>query len=85
MKQRYYDLIVIGGGSGGLAVAETAAALGKRVAIIEAGMIGGTCVNNGCVPKKVMWYAANVAQAIDDADAFAIEAQRGKTDWPRLV
>ncbi|MDH5324710.1 MAG: glutathione-disulfide reductase [Gammaproteobacteria bacterium] len=80
-----YDLIAIGGGSGGLAVAETAAQLGKRVAIIEGNKIGGTCVNNGCVPKKIMWIAANLAHAVDDATAFGIPAQRGKTDWARLV
>ncbi len=85
MKQRYYDLIVIGGGSGGLAVAETAAQLGKAVAIVEGGKIGGTCVNNGCVPKKVMWYAANMAHAVDEASDFGIEARRGRTDWGKLV
>ena len=85
MKQSNYDLIVIGGGSGGLAVAEKAAQLGKNVAIIEAGKLGGTCVNNGCVPKKVMWYAANLAHAVDDANAFGIPALRGKTDWQQLV
>ena len=80
-----FDLIVIGGGSGGLAVAETAAMYGKRVAVIEAGELGGTCVNNGCVPKKVMWYAAQIAHAVDDAPAFGIPASRGKTDWQALV
>jgi glutathione reductase (NADPH) len=85
MKQKHFDLIVIGAGSGGLAVAETASAYGKSVAIVESGKIGGTCVNNGCVPKKVMWYAAKLAHAADDAEAFGVEAQRGKTDWRRLV
>ncbi|MDH3218055.1 MAG: FAD-dependent oxidoreductase, partial [Gammaproteobacteria bacterium] len=85
MKQRHYDLIVIGGGSGGLAAAETAARLGKSVALIEAGEIGGTCVNNGCVPKKIMWYAANLAHAVDDAGSFGIESWRGRTDWGKLV
>jgi glutathione reductase (NADPH) len=47
--------------------------------------MGGTCVNNGCVPKKVMWYAANLAHAVDDAAAFGIPASRGATDWQRLV
>ena len=50
----HYDLIAIGGGSGGLAVAKKAAEYGKRVAIVEGSRMGGTCVNNGCVPKKVM-------------------------------
>ncbi len=85
MKQRHYDLIVIGGGSGGLAAAETAAQLGRKVAIVEGGRIGGTCVNNGCVPKKVMWYAANIALAVDDASDFGIAARRGRTDWGKLV
>ena len=85
MKKQYYDLIVIGGGSGGLAVAEKAAQFGKDVAIIEANRMGGTCVNNGCVPKKVMWYAANLAHAVDDAGEFGILANRGVTDWQSLV
>ena len=81
----HFDLIAIGGGSGGLAVAETAAKYGKRVAVIEPFKMGGTCVNNGCVPKKVMWYAANLAHAVDDANDFGIPAQRGATDWQKLV
>ncbi len=85
MNKQHYDLIAIGGGSGGLAVAEQAAAQGKKVAIIEASRIGGTCVNNGCVPKKVMWYAANLAHAVDDAKDFGIAATRGNTDWNKLV
>ncbi len=82
---RHFDLIAIGGGSGGLAVAESAARYGKKVAVIEPHKMGGTCVNNGCVPKKVMWYAANLAHAVDDANGFGIPAQRGATDWARLV
>ena len=50
-----YDLIVIGGGSGGLAHAQRAAQYGARVLVFESGPLGGTCVNVGCVPKKVMW------------------------------
>ena len=85
MDEQHYDLIAIGGGSGGLAVAENAALLGKKVAVIEASRIGGTCVNNGCVPKKVMWYAAHLAHAVDDANAFGVPALRGQTDWTKLV
>ena len=85
MNKQHYDLIAIGGGSGGLAVAEKAAQFGKKVAVIEASRMGGTCVNNGCVPKKVMWYAAHLAHAVDDANAFGIPALRGKTDWLQLV
>ena len=81
----HFDLIAIGGGSGGLAVAEKAAQFGRKVALIESGRIGGTCVNNGCVPKKVMWYAAHLAQAADDANDFGIPTQRGATDWSKLI
>ena len=75
-----FDLIAIGGGSGGLAVAEKAAQFGKRVAVVESRNMGGTCVNAGCVPKKVMWYAADLAHAVDDAASFGVPAQRGATD-----
>jgi len=85
MNKQHYDVIAIGGGSGGLAVAEQAARLGKKVAIVESSRIGGTCVNNGCVPKKVMWYAANLAHAVDDAPDFGIEVTRGQLDWKKLV
>jgi len=82
---QHFDLIAIGGGSGGLAVAEQAAQLGRRVAIIEAERLGGTCVNRGCVPKKVMWYAAHVAEAVADAPWFGIRAASEGVDWPTLI
>jgi glutathione reductase (NADPH) len=85
MNTSTYDLLVVGGGSGGLAVAEKAAQLGRKVAMIENHKLGGTCVNNGCVPKKVMWYAANLAHAVDDAADFGIAVTRGETDWNKLV
>ena len=85
MNTSTFDLLVLGGGSGGLAVAEKAAQLGRNVAIIERYKLGGTCVNNGCVPKKVMWYAANIAHAIDDAEDFGIPVTRAETDWSKLV
>ncbi len=80
-----FDLIAIGGGSGGLAVAEKAAQLGCRVAIIDGGKLGGTCVNAGCVPKKVMWYAANLAHAVGDGAGFGVLAQLERIDWQTLV
>jgi len=61
---KHYDYISIGGGSGGIASLNRAASYGKKCAIIEASHLGGTCVNLGCVPKKVMWYGAQVAEAI---------------------
>ncbi|MCK4708014.1 MAG: FAD-dependent oxidoreductase, partial [Gammaproteobacteria bacterium] len=53
---KHYDLISIGAGSGGLSAAERAAEYGKKTAVIENRQLGGTCVNIGCVPKKVMWF-----------------------------
>ena len=58
---KHYDYIAIGGGSGGIASVNRAASYGKKCALIEAGDLGGTCVNVGCVPKKVMWYSAQIA------------------------
>ena len=55
-----FDLAVIGGGSGGLAAAQRAAEYGARVVLLESGALGGTCVNVGCVPKKIMWNAAEM-------------------------
>jgi pyruvate/2-oxoglutarate dehydrogenase complex dihydrolipoamide dehydrogenase (E3) component len=81
----HFDLIAIGGGSGGLAVAEKAAAYGKRVAIVERGKLGGTCVHVGCVPKKVMWYAANLAQDARHAAEVGVRATLDGVDWEALV
>jgi len=82
---RHFDLIALGGGSGGLAAAERAAQLGRRVALIDPGPLGGTCVNRGCVPKKVMWYAANLATAVHDGPGFGIRTGALELDWPTLV
>jgi glutathione-disulfide reductase len=84
-KNNHFDLITIGGGSGGLAVAETAAQLGRKVAIVEVARMGGTCVNQGCVPKKVMWYAAHLAHASHDAQGFGIKVQREGINWSHLM
>ena len=65
-----FDLICIGGGSGGIATARRAAEYGANVAVIESDRLGGTCVNVGCVPKKLFWYAANTAEALRDAPRF---------------
>ena len=63
---KHYDYIVIGGGSGGIASANRAAMHGAKVILFEAKEVGGTCVNLGCVPKKVMWYGAQVAEMINN-------------------
>lgn len=79
-----FDYIVIGGGSGGVATARRAAEYGARVVLIEAGRLGGTCVNVGCVPKKVMWYAANLAHSIEDAGGYGFDVEARGFDWSRL-
>jgi glutathione reductase (NADPH) len=79
-----FDLIVIGGGSGGLACAQRAASYGARTALIEMHRLGGTCVNLGCVPKKVMWNAAQIAEALHDAAGYGFDVSIGRHDWSAL-
>jgi glutathione reductase (NADPH) len=79
-----FDLIVIGGGSGGLACAQRAAEYGARALIVESGRLGGTCVNVGCVPKKIMWNAAQVAHAVHDAHDYGFDVTLARHDWAAL-
>ena len=79
-----YDLIVIGGGSGGLACAQRAAEHGARVLLAEAGRLGGTCVNVGCVPKKVMWNAAEIAHGLHDGVGYGFDLGSQRHDWLAL-
>ncbi len=81
---RQYDVIVIGGGSGGIAHARRAAEYGARVALIESGRLGGTCVNVGCVPKKVMWYAASHAHHLAEAADYGFDLTLDGHDWLTL-
>ena len=80
----HYDLVVLGGGSGGIAAAVRAQSYGARVAVIEDHRLGGTCVNVGCVPKKVMWYAASLAHMLDDARDYGFDVERRGLDWGML-
>lgn len=80
-----FDLAVLGGGSGGLAAAFRAAEHGKRVALLEPKLLGGTCVNFGCVPKKAMWLAAELADAQHLARDFGFDVAPGALDWPAFV
>ncbi|MBI5041792.1 MAG: glutathione-disulfide reductase, partial [Gammaproteobacteria bacterium] len=81
---KHYDLIAIGAGSGGLSVAERAARYGAKCAVIERGPLGGTCVNVGCVPKKVMWFGAGLAQALEDAAGYGFSLSAHSFDWAAL-
>jgi glutathione reductase (NADPH) len=79
-----FDLIVIGGGSGGIAHARRAAEYGARVAVIEYGRLGGTCVNVGCVPKKVMWYTAGQMHGFEHAADYGFDVAVNGHDWAAL-
>jgi glutathione reductase (NADPH) len=79
-----YDFLVIGGGSGGVASARRAASYGAKVALIEAGRLGGTCVNQGCVPKKIMWNTAQIAEALHHATHLGFEPQSQPLAWNQV-
>jgi glutathione reductase (NADPH) len=80
-----FDYLCIGGGSGGIASANRAAQYGKKVAIIEAKELGGTCVNLGCVPKKAMWYAGQIADALRYAPDYGFNAPLKAFSWAKLI
>ena len=79
--EKHYDLIVIGSG-GGTKLVTPVATLGKKVAIIEKGPLGGTCLNRGCIPSKMLLHTAQLASMIRDAKRFEIELSgRLKVDF----
>ncbi len=80
-----YDLLVLGGGSGGIACAVRAATHGAKVAVVEQQHLGGTCVNLGCVPKKVMWNAAHIQHLIHQAKDYGFTLDQKNFDWEYLV
>lgn len=82
---QHFDFLAIGAGSGGIASANRAAKLGKKAAVIEAKAIGGTCVNVGCVPKKAMWYAGQIADALHYAPDYGFNAPLQDFNWQKLV
>ena len=84
MRQHDYDLFVIGAGSGGVRAARVAASLGAKVAIAEAGALGGTCVNVGCVPKKLFVYGAHFGEDLQDARGYGWNAGEARFDWDAL-
>lgn len=81
-----FDLVTIGGGSGGIAAANRAAEYGAKVAVIEKDLLGGTCVNRGCVPKKVSWYASRVNEAIHRyGPGYGFKAENVSFDYSEFL
>lgn len=79
-----FDFFVIGAGSGGVRAARMAAQRGVKVAIAESGALGGTCVNVGCIPKKLYSYAAGYSESFEEASGFGWEVAERRFDWNRL-
>jgi len=80
-----FDFIALGGGSGGIATAARAAQNGAKVALIEYNELGGTCVNVGCVPKKAMWFAAQVAETLELAGDYGFDVKAQDLNWNTLI
>lgn len=80
-----FDLFVIGAGSGGIATARRAAEYGAKVGIAEFDRLGGTCVNRGCVPKKLMVYAANFSSLFEDAQGYGWSAIKSAFNWEKMI
>ena len=80
-----YDFFVMGAGSGGVRAARIAAGHGARVAVAENGALGGTCVNVGCVPKKLLVYAAHFGHDFEDAAGFGWTVGESRFDWAKLI
>ena len=87
--EQHFDYLVIGGGSGGIATANRAAMYGAKVGLIEAKHLGGTCVNVGCVPKKAMWFAGQIADAFRYAPDYGFDVDHTKVldtfKWGKLI
>ncbi len=79
-----FDLFIIGAGSAGVRAGRMAAAMGKKVAIAESRYLGGTCVNVGCVPKKLFVYASEFPHIIEEAKGFGLDFKLNNFDWPTL-
>jgi glutathione reductase (NADPH) len=80
-----FDLFVIGAGSGGIATARRAAEYGAKVGVAEYDRLGGTCVNRGCIPKKLMVYASHFPELFSDAEGYGWSSVKSQLDWPKMI
>ncbi len=85
MTEQTYDVVVLGGGSGGYAAALRAAELGMSVALIEGDKLGGTCLHRGCIPTKALLHAAEVADATREADKYGVVAEFAGVEVPKVI
>ena len=81
----HYDIVILGGGSGGYACALRAAELGKRVALIEKDKVGGTCLHRGCIPTKALLHAAEVADSSRESEKFGVRTSFEGIDMPAVL
>jgi mycothione reductase len=82
MSTHRYDLVIVGAGTGNMVITEELA--GWRIAMVDASRFGGTCLNRGCIPSKMLVHTADTAQAINHADRFGLRAERAEADWPAI-
>ena len=85
MAQYDYDLFTIGAGSGGVRASRMSASFGAKVAVAEERYLGGTCVNVGCIPKKLLVYAAHYGDDFSDAAGFGWTVGEPRLDWAKLI
>ncbi len=85
MAQYDYDLFTIGAGSGGVRASRMSAYYGAKVAVAEERYLGGTCVNVGCIPKKLLVYAAHFGEDFEDAAGFGWTVGERHVDWAKLI
>ena len=85
MTEQTYDVVVLGGGSGGYAAALRAAELGMSVALIEGDKLGGTCLHRGCIPTKALLHAAEIADGARDAEKYGVVAEFAGVDVPKVI
>ena len=80
-----FKFIVVGGGTAGLRTALSAASQGYNTALVNPGVLGGTCLNTGCIPTKAMLYASHLYTLSNELDQFGIKATKSKVDFPKLM